>query len=85
MIDVPKPIFEPSEVTQDIEVVSRDPSKVLTIRSALLAAKKTKITTLLRENHNVFAWKHEDMLGIDRKIIQHRLNINPKCKPIQQR
>ena len=25
------------------------------------------------------------MLGIDRKIIQHHLNINPECKPIQQK
>ena len=25
------------------------------------------------------------MPGIDRKIVQHRLNINPKCKPVQQK
>ena len=25
------------------------------------------------------------MPGIDRKIIQHRLNINPECKPVQQK
>ena len=25
------------------------------------------------------------MLGIDRKIIQHRFNVNPKCKLVQQK
>ena len=25
------------------------------------------------------------MLGIDKKIIQHRLNVNPECKPVQQK
>ena len=39
----------------------------------------------LRENQDVFAWKHEDMPIIDRKIIQHHLNVNPKCKPVQQK
>ena len=83
MIDELKPIFEPSEVSQDIDVVLGDPSRVLKIRSTLSAAEKAKITTLLRENQDVFTWKHKDMLGIDREIIQHCLNVNPKCKLVQ--
>lgn len=39
--------------------------------------------SFLRANQDVFAWKHEDMPGIDRKIIKHRLNVNP-CKLVQQ-
>ena len=41
--------------------------------------------SFLRANQDVFTWKHEDMPEIDRKIIQHRLNVNPECKPIQQK
>ena len=41
--------------------------------------------SLLRANQDVFAWKHKDMPGIDRKIIQHRLNVNLKYKPVQQK
>ena len=59
--------------------------KVLKIETALPTSKKEKMISFLRANQDVFAWKHEDMPGIDRKIIQHRLNINPKCKPIQQK
>ena len=56
--------------------------KVLKIGTALPASKKEKMISFLRANQDVFAWKHKDMPGIDRKIIQHRLNVNPECKPV---
>ena len=43
MIDEPELVLEPSEVPQEIEVVLRDPSKVLKISSALSTSEKTKI------------------------------------------
>ena len=55
------------------------------IGTVLPTSEKEKMISFLRANQDVFAWKHEDMLGIDRKIIQHCLNINPKYKPIQQK
>ena len=55
------------------------------IRIALLASEKEKMITFLRVNQDVFAWKHKDMPRIDRKIIQHRLNVNSKYKPVQQK
>ena len=56
--------------------------KVLKIETTLPTLEKEKMISFLRANQDVFAWKHEDMPGIDRKIIQHRLNINLECKPI---
>ena len=50
---------------------------------ALPIAKKEKMISFLRENQDVLAWRHEDMLGIDRKIIQRHLNVNPECKLVQ--
>ena len=40
---------------------------------------------LLKGKPRCFRWKHDDMLEIDRKIIQHRLNVNLECKPVQQK
>ncbi|XP_030939781.1 uncharacterized protein LOC115964655 [Quercus lobata] len=84
MTDEPEPVPKPSEMPQKVEVVPRDSSKVLKIGLALSALEKTKITKFLRENQDVFAWKHEDMPGINREVIQHRLNVNPECKLVQQ-
>ena len=39
----------------------------------------------LRNNQDVFAWTHEDMLGIDPSIIVHRLNVSPSFPPIRQK
>ena len=72
MIDKLEPIHELSEVPQEVEVIPRDPSKVLKIGSTLLAIEKMKITTFLRENRDVFAWKYEDIPKIDKEVIQHR-------------
>ena len=55
------------------------------IETALPTSEKEKMISFLRANQDVFTWKHEDMPEIDRKIIQHRLNVNPECKPIQQK
>ena len=55
------------------------------IETALPTSEKEKMISFLRANQDVFTWKHEDMPEIDRKIIQHLLNVNPECKPIQQK
>ena len=43
------------------------------------------IVSFLKDNLDVFAWSHEDMPRIPASIIQHRLNVDPEKKPVQQR
>ena len=85
VINEPEHIPKPSKTPQEVEIVPRDSTKVLKIRIALPTSEKEKMISFLRANYDVFAWKHEDMPRIDRKIILHRVNINPECKPIQQK
>ena len=33
----------------------------------------------------VFAWKREDMGGVDPTVINHRLNVDPSFKPVKQK
>ena len=33
----------------------------------------------------VFAWKQEDMGGVDPAVITHRLNVNPSFKPVKKK
>ena len=46
---------------------------------------KTQLVQFLKENLDVFAWTHKDMLGISPKVIQYKLNVDPERKPVQQR
>ena len=77
VINESKPIPKLTETPQEVEIALRDLMKVLKIGSALPTLEKKKMISFLKANQDVFTWKHEDMLGIDRKIIQHRLNVNP--------
>ena len=40
---------------------------------------------LLRSYLDVFAWSYEDMPGLDPSIVQHRLSILPRARPIKQK
>ena len=64
-----EPILEQSETPQAVEIILGDSTKVLKIGTALPTLEKEKMIFFLRANQDVFAWKNEDMLKIDRKII----------------
>ena len=69
VINEPKPIPEPLETQQEVEIVPGDLTKVLKIETALPTLEKEKMISFLRANQDVFAWKHKDMPRIVRKII----------------
>ena len=41
------------------------------------------LASFLMMNQDVFAWSHDDMLGIDPSVIVHRLNVNLATSPIR--
>ena len=43
------------------------------------------LTEFLRDNADIFVWKHSDMPGIPCGITEHRFNIQSDGKPVQQR
>ena len=55
------------------------------IRVGTLASYPVRqaLTTFLKKNQDVFAWSHEDMLGIDPSIIVHRSNVLPSSLPVR--
>ena len=76
---------EKVEALETMELVDGEPTKTTIIGITISTDMKKKLVQFLTENLDVFAWSHEDMPGISPKIIQHRLNVDPKKKPVQQR
>ena len=79
---------EPKESSQELEevnLVDEDTTKVTKVGTRLSTVLKSRIVEFLKQNLDVFAWTNEDMLGIDNKVIEHKLNVNPTKKPIQQK
>ena len=73
---------EPTEASEDISLDEDNPKKSTRIGANLEGKIKKDLIHLLRENIDVFAWSHEDMLGIDPSVITHRLNVHPSSKPV---
>ena len=77
-----------AESVEKLEEVILDESRPgRTTRMGTLASPTVRqdLASFLRMNHDVFAWSHEDMPGIDPSIIVHRLNVNPDSSPVRQK
>ena len=75
-------VAKPTEVLEDIPLEEGNPKKFTKIGTSMKVKMKQDLVQFLRENIDVFAWSHEDMLGIDPNVITHHLNVYP-CRPSQ--
>ena len=71
------------EALEEVELVEGMTTKTTRIRTTLSHEMRSMLVQFLKENLDVFAWSHEDMLGISPKVIEHKLNVNLEKKPIQ--
>ncbi|XP_075645152.1 uncharacterized protein LOC142616165 [Castanea sativa] len=77
--------LETIEALETVELVEGEPTEVMNVRANLSPDMKKGIMEFLKRNLDVFVWSHKDMLGISEDVIQHRLNVDPRKKPVQQR
>ena len=70
------------EALETVELAEGEANKTTKIGTTLSPEMRTRLIQFLKENLDIFAWSHKDMLGIAPKIIQHKLNVNPDKKPI---
>ena len=75
---------EPSEELEPVQL-DDNPEHLAYIGSKLAEDLISLLIHFLRQNKDVFAWKQEDMGGINPAIITHRLNISPSFKPVKQK
>ena len=71
------------ETLETVELVEGKATKTTKIGMTLSPEIKTWLVQFLKENLDVFAWTHEDTLGISPKVIQYKLNVDPERKPVQ--
>ncbi|KAL0294162.1 UNVERIFIED_CONTAM: hypothetical protein Sradi_6900300 [Sesamum radiatum] len=77
--------IEPTEEVKTIELTQEHVPKITKIGTLLDPQLEKTLIAFLQENINVFAWDAADMCGIDPKVIVHRLNVNPKIRPVKQK
>jgi len=58
--------------------------KPISISSKLSEEEKTKLTLLLKEFKDVFAWDYSEMPGLDPRLVVHTLNMDLEARPVAQ-
>ena len=76
---------EPTEALENIPLDERNLERYTRVGADLERKNKKDLVQFLKKNIDVFAWSHEDMLGIDPGVITHRLNICSSFKPVRQK
>jgi len=44
-----------------------------------------RVTKLLADNRDLFAWTAEDMPGVDQRVMSHRLSVCKEARPVDQK
>ena len=78
-------VAKPIEVLEDIPLEEGNPEKFTRIGTSMKEKTKQDLVQFLRENIDVFAWSHEDMVGIDPNVIIHHLNVYSSSKLVCQK
>ena len=74
---------KPIERLEEIPLDSSRLDKTTRIGTLTSPTVRLALATFLKENQDVFAWSHEDILRIDPSIMVHRLNVSPSFPPVQ--
>ena len=69
---------EPIEDLVSIPLNDENEEHVVKIDSNLREEVRTQLINFLQKNVDVFAWVPTDMLGIDARVMEHRLAVDPK-------
>ena len=78
-------IVEPIEMLENIPLDESNPEKYTRVGASMKRTTKQDLVQFLKKRNDVFAWGHEDMPGINPRVITHSLNIYPSSKPVCQK
>ena len=70
-------VIEPVERLEEIVLDDSKLNQTTKIGTLASPTVRQALMTFLRDNQDVFAWSHEDMLEIDPSVMVHRLNLSP--------
>ena len=66
-------------------VDSNDPSRTKLVGNLISKEEKQELIEFLKQNLDIFAWTHEDKVGVDPTESVHRLGVMTNAKPAKQK
>lgn len=78
-------MVEPMEKLEEITLDDNHPERIIRLGTHAANTTRQELVLFFKSSIDVFAWSHEDMLGIDPRVMVHRLNISPAWPPVYQK
>lgn len=75
----------PAEHTMKVPLCEDILDRTVIIGKGLEQTEEERLIQFLRNNQDVFAWSSADLKGVNRDVMEHVLNVDPKSKPVRQR
>lgn len=72
-----EPLDLSAEETEDVELVPRNPVKIIKIRSGLGKPLRVGLVDLLQTYADIFSWVPSDMSDIHESVAIHHLSVDP--------
>lgn len=69
---------------EEVNLGTPEEPRITYVSSLLRKDLKKKIVDLLHEFKDCFAWNYDEMPGLQRSLVEHRLPIKPEFKPHRQ-
>ena len=76
--------MEAQDPLEEIDLGENGVKRPTYISSLLDSDFKTELVEVLKEYRDCFAWEYEEMPGLDRGLVEHRLPLYPGRKPVKQ-
>src|ERR1051325_922334 len=87
--------FEKDPTDSGAKMLAQDPlekvnmgdentKRITYVSTKLNSSLKQKVIEVLRKNKDCFAWDYDEMPGLKRELVEHRLPIKDGKKPIKQ-
>ncbi|KAH9291089.1 hypothetical protein KI387_044660, partial [Taxus chinensis] len=70
---------------EDLEPILIGEGRTLQISKVVTEQEKSDFIQLCQEFPDVFAWSYEDLRGLNPKLAQHTIELDPDAKPIRKK
>jgi hypothetical protein len=63
----------------------RVPDRTMCLGTETCLEEQAELLAFLDKDRDIFTWSTSDLVGVNRSIIEHRLQVNPNVKPKKQK
>lgn len=84
-IEDQRSVVEPMEKLEEVTLDYNHPKRVIHVGTYAVDTTQQELVIFLTSNIDMFAWSHEEMPGIDPRIMVHRLNMSPSFSTVHQK